>query len=147
MSDASITISYEITTITNNANGMSTVAWEMSEALTALTEVRAGDNFKTASLANGVLSTDSDYDKLVKLQANFEDAALPYFQAFAKRVRLAQDQAFTDLLETQTGDVEGLSVAPTAPTEDYHGALPPATETPTKPPKTALLKGTVKIAR
>ena len=139
MSDASITISYEITTITNNANGMSTVAWEMSEALTALTEVRAGDNFKTASLANGVVSQDSDYDKLTKLQANFEDAALPYFQAFAKRVRLAQDQSFTDLLETQTGDVEGLSVAPVTATEDYHGALPPAPETPAKPPKTALL--------
>jgi len=139
MSDASITISYEITTITNNANGMSTVAWEMSEALTALTEVRAGDNFKTASLANGVVSQDSDYDKLTKLQANFEDAALPYFQAFAKRVRLAQDQSFTDLLETQTGDVEGLSVAPVTAEE-----ATPAPETLTKP---ALLRGSVKIAR
>jgi hypothetical protein len=130
MSDTSITVEYSITTITNNANGLTTIVWELSEGTTLLTESRTGDKFKTSDLAEGVVTQDSDYDKLVKLQTNFETVAMPYFEAFAKRVRLAQDQSFTDLLETQTGDVEGLSV-----------------ETPAEEPKKPILSGSVKIAR
>lgn len=109
MADASITIAYTITTITT-ANGMSTVVWEMSEAVSGETSSRAGDRFRTSDLADGVESTDSDYDKLVKLTANFEALAEPYFRAFAIQVRAAMDADFSELLETQTGDVEGFSV-------------------------------------
>lgn len=109
MADASITIAYTITTITT-ANGMSTVVWSMSEAISGETSNRAGDRFKTSDLADGVESTDSDYDKLVKLTANFEALAEPYFRAFAIQCRAAMDADFSELLETQTGDVEGFSV-------------------------------------
>jgi len=111
MSDTSLTISYLITSITNAANGMSTVVWSMSYADPVVDEARAGDKFKTADLSQGITSSDSGYDITVKVQANFENLAAPYFKAFAGRVRLAQDQSFANYLDGQTGDVSGFSVS------------------------------------
>ena len=112
MSDSSLTITYEITTITT-ANGMSTIVWTMDEAVSGETSSRTGDRFRTSDLASGVESTDSDYDKLVTLQTNFEALAAPYFAAFAIVVRAALDADFSELLETApaTGEVTGLSVS------------------------------------
>ena len=109
MADASLTITYTITTITT-ANGMSTVVWQMDEAISGETSSRTGDRFKTSDLADGVESTDSDYDKLTKLQANFEALAEPYFRAFAVQCRAAMDASFVEDLETISDTVEGFSV-------------------------------------
>ena len=112
MADASLTITYTITTITT-ANGMSTIVWSMDEAISGETSARAGDRFKTSDLSDGVESTDSDYDKIVKLQANFEALAEPYFRAFAIQVRAKMDSDFAEELETITDTVEGFSIGGT----------------------------------
>lgn len=109
MSDTSITITYTITSLTTTG-GMSTIVWNMAEAVSGATSSRTGDKFKTSDLADGVESTQSSYDKLVKLQANFEALAAGYFRAFAVQARAAMDADFTNLLDDQTGDVEGFSV-------------------------------------
>jgi hypothetical protein len=109
MADASLTIQYTITTITT-ANGMSTIVWSMFEAISGETSSRTGDRFKTSDLADGVESTDADYDKILKLQANFEALAEPYFRAFAIQCRAAMDAAFVEDLETIVDTVEGFSV-------------------------------------
>jgi hypothetical protein len=111
MADTSITVEYTITSITHTSNGLSTVVWSMSHDGTALEEDRTGDKFKTADLSTGISSTDSDYDKGVKVQRNFEDIASPYFKSFAVRVRLAQDQSFANYLDDQTGEVGSLSTS------------------------------------
>lgn len=109
MSDSSLTITYTITSLTT-ASGMSTIVWNMAEAVSGATSSRTGDKFKTSDLASGVESTDSDYDKLVLLQTNFETLAAPYFKAFAVQARAAMDADFTDLLDDLTDSVEGFSV-------------------------------------
>ena len=82
----------------------------MAEGVSGATSSRTGDKFKTSDLANGVESRDADYDKLLKLQANFETLAAPYFKAFAVQARAAMDADFTGLLDDLTNDVEGFSV-------------------------------------
>ena len=109
MSDSTLTITYTITSITTTG-GMSTIVWNMAEAVSGATSSRTGDKFKTSDLAEGVESTQSDYDKLLKLQANFEALAAGYFKAFAVQARAAMDADFTNLLDDQAGDVEGFSV-------------------------------------
>lgn len=109
MSDSTLTITYTITSITTTG-GVSTIVWNMAEAISGETSSRAGDKFKTSDLANGVDSRDSDYDKLVKLKANFEALAAGYFRAFAAQARATMDATFTNLLDDETGDVEGFSV-------------------------------------
>lgn len=109
MSDSTLTITYTITSLTTS-NGTSTIVWNMAEAISGATSSRTGDKFKTSDLADGVESIDSDYDKLLKLQANFETLAAPYFKAFAVQARAAMDADFTNLLDDLTNDVEGFSV-------------------------------------
>lgn len=109
MSDSTLTITYTITSLTTS-NGTSTIVWNMAEAISGATSSRTGDKFKTSDLANGVESRDADYDKLLKLQANFETLAAPYFKAFAVQARAAMDADFTNLLDDLTNDVEGFSV-------------------------------------
>lgn len=109
MSDSTLTITYTITSITTTG-GMSTIVWNMAEAVSGATSSRTGDKFKTSDLADGVDSRDSDYDKLLKLQANFEALAAGYFKAFAVQARAAMDADFANLLDDSTNDVEGFSV-------------------------------------
>jgi len=111
MPDSSLTIDYTITSITNSADGLSTIVWSMSHTGTSLDEDRTGDKFRTEDLtANIETSTDDGSTKIAKVQANFENLAVPYFKAFAKRVRLAQEQADVNYLDDLVGDVEGFSV-------------------------------------
>jgi hypothetical protein len=112
MSDASISVSYTITSITNAPNGLSTVVWGMSESTTSLAESRLGDKFKTSELASGVETADTGAQKTQKIKANFERVALPYFKAFAERVRFTQDQTFAELFDDETGEVEGSGTVP-----------------------------------
>jgi hypothetical protein len=111
MPDSSLTIAYTITSITNSADGLSTIVWSMSHSGTSLTESRPGDKFKTSDLTSNIItSTDDGSTKIGKVKANFENFAVPYFQAFAKRVRLAQEQTDANYLDELVGSVSGLSV-------------------------------------
>lgn len=111
MPDTSITIDYTIASITNSADGLSNIVWSMSHTGTSLTESRTGDKFRTADLTSNILTSEDDGGtKINKVKANFENFAVPYFTAFAKRVRLAQEQADIGYLDDSTGSVTGLSV-------------------------------------
>jgi len=111
MSDSSLSIDYTIASITNTSDGFSTIAWSLTHVDTGLNESRTGDKFKTEDITNGISTTDDDNPtKIDKLKTNFETKALPYFQAFAKRVRLAQGQSDIALLDDIDDSVSGLSV-------------------------------------
>lgn len=110
MPDSSLTIDYTITSITNSADGLSTIVWSMSHTGTELTENRTGDKFKTADLTSDINTSDDDGStKITKVKANFENFADPYFKAFAKRVRLAQEQADVNYLDDLVSSVSGMS--------------------------------------
>lgn len=111
MPDASLTINYTITSITSTPDGVSTIVWSMSHVGTSLTESRPGDKFKTEDLTANIETTNDDGStKIGKVKANFENFAVPYFKAFAKRVRLAQEQADVAFLDDVVDSVEGFSV-------------------------------------
>lgn len=111
MPDTSLTIDYTIASLTNSADAMTTVVWSMSHVGTGLTENRTGDKFKTDDLVGDINTTDDDGStKIEKVKTNFEAKALPYFNAFAKRVRLAQEQADVAYLDDIVDEVTGLSM-------------------------------------
>lgn len=111
MPDTSLTINYTITSITNTDDGLSTIVWSMTHPGTSLTESHSGDKFKTADLTSNIItSTDDGSIKIAKVKANFENFAVPYFQAFAKRVRAAQNKSDVNYLDSLVGSVSGLSV-------------------------------------
>lgn len=110
MPDTTLSIDYTITSITSTADGLSTVVWSMSHTGTSLTENHAGDKFRTVDLTSNIeTSQDDGGTKINKVKANFENFAIEYFKAFAKKVRLAQEQADAEYLTGETGTVAGLS--------------------------------------
>ena len=110
MPDTDLTIDYTITSIVNTADGISTIVWSMSHIGTGLDEDRTGDKFRTEDLTSDINTTDDDGStKIEKVKTNFENFAVPYFKAFAKRIRLAQEQADVDYLDDLVDSVSGFS--------------------------------------
>lgn len=108
MPDATVTIDYTITALTNNSDLPQTasVEYTLSHADTALEEDRT-DTFLVSELTNSIeTSTDTLAERQAQLQTNFEALALFFFTDFASKVKAAQGALDAADLVDLVGDVE-----------------------------------------
>jgi len=109
MPDSTLTIDYSITSVTNNADGTTTLAYTLSFDNPVVTQNRT-DKFRTSELAAGInTSTDDGLTKLEQLKENFVNLANAYLKEFAKKVRQEQEKQDALLIDDALGEVSGLS--------------------------------------